>query len=317
MDTAMRTTLAVVLATTSWLCQAQSPYRPFPEANAGWVETHSRHVLGGPSGDDISSCHRTIEFGSDTAINDTIYHELLIRGICDPFDDPYTEAEHTFCWFRQDIGERKVHVFDPAVQHGVLWFDFSLSIGPYPSTWGHVNPDPIHVVALDSVQLNDGWHRSWVLGYVGNDGIVFDSAFCSVIEGIGSTFGLDPLYGLVYPFEWVDVLECHNVNGMAIYPDGAEECNLTMGSPVPEVSVAALRVLPNPAQEAIWLDLAQPTNAALYQILDPAGRRVAAGTVNSGITKLRVDISALDAGLYTVRCDLPGMALRAARFIKE
>lgn len=180
----MRTTQTVVLIAAMGVCQAQSPYRPFPEANAGWVETHSYYDIG-PFGEGITFCHRTIEVGVDTTINDTIYHELRIRSQCSTNGRPHPWADHTFCWFRQNVDERKVYVYEPGFQHGVLWFDFTLPVGPYPTTWGiGAGGEELHVVALDSVELNDGWHRSWVLGQV-YGGVVYDPAFCTVIEGVG------------------------------------------------------------------------------------------------------------------------------------
>lgn len=311
----MRTTLALVLLAANGLGQAQSPYRPFPESNAGWVETHSMWDF--TMGSEYSeTCEYTIESGTDTTINDTVYRELRMRGLCESsWQDQWWLAEETFCWFRQDLVGRKVFVFNPEVQHGVLWFDFNLPVGLYPATWGHESSSGVEVVALDSVELNDGWHRTWVLwDPQGGSG---EPPFGAVIEGVGSTLGLNPLHGLVYPFEWGDQMDCHSVNGSGIYPFGATECDLTMHAPAPALPFAELRVMPNPAQEAIWLDLEPPpTNGARYRILDQAGRQVSGGALNSAAVS-RLDVSALDAGLYTLRYEATGGTPWTTRFIKE
>ena len=294
----MRTIQTVVLLAAMGACQAQSPYRPFPEANAGWVETHGFLTFGGPFGDVPTTCQRTIETGSDTAISDTLYHELRIRSICAQFGLSYPEPESRFCWFRQDVGERKVYVYDLNLQHGVLWFDFTLPLGPYPTTWGHENGWYIHVLALDSIELNDGWHRSWILGQVAG-GVVTDSAFCKVIEGVGSTYGLNPVNGLIPPFEWNDALDCHSVSGSAIYPLAATGCDLTTGDRPGAVSFEELRVFPNPGTSQVRIEglpSSEPVDVALH---DGSGRCVRSWSIAHGSPGF--DVQGIPHGIYTVR----------------
>src|SRR5690348_3399687 len=85
---------------------AQSPYRPFPEANAGWVETHGFLE----NGVRWVSCTRTIRFTTDTTIAGVQYRRLRSQGDCESFyvqsmsDYEYwDEPESVFRIFRQDV----------------------------------------------------------------------------------------------------------------------------------------------------------------------------------------------------------------------
>ena len=308
----MRVFLAAMIVAFGSVCQAQSPYRPFPVANAGWVETHST-IEFDTNGMYVQFCSYTIQSGADTTISDTVYHELRIRGSCDPTWPTQYTAEHRHCWFRQDVGERKIYVFDPEVQHDVLWFDFTLPVGPYPTTWGHVNGWDVHVVALDSIELNGGWHRSWVLATV-QDGVVSDSAFCTVIEGIGSTLGLNPLYGLVPPFEWSDALDCHSVDGSGIYPPGVSECDLSMEVPDPLAPSATLRLVPNPATDQ--MSVSWPGHTALaWRALALDGRELARGS--APLEPVVMDVEQFATGMYMINLQDGLGAQRTAIWIRR
>ncbi|HEX2616303.1 MAG TPA: hypothetical protein VHL57_02110, partial [Flavobacteriales bacterium] len=210
----MPNTLLLITMCLALGAQAQSLYRPFPESNAGWVETHSWLQPGGTFDYVYNTSTRTIRFGPDTVIGNTTYHQLFSRGqgtwqtTSIPMQyGTFTEADHLFLPFRQDTVARTVYAYDVNAQQEVLWFDFNIGLGPYPDTYDNIAGSDLEVVALDSMQLMDGYHRTWVLGLVYQTQIQ-DSAFCTVIEGVGSTFGLHTVVGLVPPFEWNDMLLC-------------------------------------------------------------------------------------------------------------
>ncbi len=283
--------------------KAQSPYRPFPESNAGWMETHSWLQGAGGSGYEWHTCQRRILFGSDTMIAGTNYHRLRSWGDCsvqpipptsNPSDyynylEPWTDVQ----FFRQDIPQRKVYCWDTNTASEMLWYDLSLPVGGYPYTFNaHFGPNALEVVALDSMELNDGWHRAWVLGFVG--GNPSDSAFCKVIEGIGSTYGL--FAELITPFENAEQLDCHQVSGQTTYPLGAFPCIINVGSDEPPVTLGTeLFAQPNPTSGHIRLTGELPKQGS-YAVFSIAGDLVAQGS----ITSADLDLTDLAPGIYSV-----------------
>lgn len=316
---AMRTptTLLSVLVTTTLF--AQSPYRPFPESNAGWVESHS-WLMGEGSGFTYYTAMRTIAFANDTSIAGTVYHQLRSRGegtwqtTIIPFEyGTFTEPDVVFVRFRQDTDARKVYAYDILLQQEVLWYDFTLGLGDYPPTYDQQLDDgTIQVVALDSMELNDGWHRTWVLAaqYQGNQQ---DSAFCTIIEGVGSTLGLRTVYGLTPPFEWGDNLNCHSVNDYTTYPFGDSVCDLTMAVDAKPATVPALACFPNPASRSVTL-IGNVPQGTRYDVFNGCGVLVLSGTLRSN----SIDVGSLAPGPYAISTRTgDGTPLGIARMMKE
>ena len=308
-------TTLVLLGIVMW-SSAQTPYRPFPESNAGWVEEHS--WLNGFH--EWTTCMRTVRFAADTVIGSVNYHQLRSIGNCSWFNifnsmshGYYAEADAVFARFRQDTVARKVFVYDVQQEQEVLWFDFTLGLGAYPTTFHTEFSDPgIVVVALDSMELNDGYHRTWVLATESN-GNMQDSAFCTIIEGVGSTYGLHPVYGLEPPFEWMDALSCHSASGDSIYPLGGTACYLSMSLPTHTPRSVELVAYPNPASESVGIKGTLPTGAR-YVVVDPLGVEVRSGTMRSA----GIELNGLVAGVYTVYIKgVAGDRLGAVRFVKE
>ncbi|MEO8067523.1 MAG: T9SS type A sorting domain-containing protein [Flavobacteriales bacterium] len=314
----MRQLSLLVAVVAALAACAQSAYRPIPEGDAGWSEDHNT-ISGG--GSEWTSCHRTVVSWGDTVFLGTVYHRLRVRGFCDvqpvvpPFDPDdyyyYVEPWSDLYYFRQDTSARKVFVFDIGQQQELLWYDFSIGLGPYPATVDF-SLYQYYVVALDSMELNDGWHRTWVLGTF-NGVEIQDSAFCTVVEGVGSTYGVAPLYGgFAPPFEWGDALYCHIVGDSTVYPFGANACYLATSIPLLG-ELGALSIFPNPASSFISLsgDLGPYQR---YTILNAQGSLVREARLNGN----SIDVTLVAAGLYMLHLsEAVGHTQVALRFVKE
>lgn len=309
----MRRVTVLVATAFTVTAQGQSAYRPFPEDSAGWSEWHGWLSFGV-----WTACHRTILSGADTLISGTTYDRLRVRSHCSyqPVPDTnvpedygsYVEPWSDLYYFREDTTSRRVFVFDTVQQQEVLLYDFSIGLGPYPTTI-HDGWLPSEVVALDSMELSDGWHRTWVLG-VSNGGVIQDSAFCTVIEGVGSTLGLMPVYGLGPPFEWGDYLNCHVVRDSVVYTVDGGECFLMTGFE-PEVHRSVVTVFPNPASAQLFVsDISG--GASRYEVSDMQGRTVRTGVIADGA----IDVEVLQRGLYLLILE-SGPGRTAVRFEKE
>jgi hypothetical protein len=297
------------------LLWGQSPYRPFPEADAGWGEEVSWLQPLTNCGDySWVSCSRPVYFDGDTVINGTTYHRLLSNGLCYwqltgmPFPLPpwcswsgsYAEPQGLFALIRQDTTARRVYLYDMQDEQEKLLYDFTIGLGPYPDTYNNVMPGMLQVVALDSMELNDGWHRTWVLG-VEWQGNLTDSAFCTIIEGVGSTYGL--LYALAPPFESGSMLYCHNRAGDTVYPLGELACALNVGTAEAPPTMEPIRAWPNPVHDVLHFD-----RPVAGHVLDPQGRVVLEVPMGSTL-----DVRALPPGLYGLRTAQDGLL----RFVRE
>ena len=312
------TTLSL-LATITSMMMAQSSYRPFPESDAGWLEGHGWMTgnLLECSDFDIVACETAIRFGQDTTIAGVSYHRLIAHSLCsvdpvplpwvpwDCFDD-YVEPWSDLYYFRQDTTEKKVWVYDAFESEEKLLFDFDMAIGPYPETVLSFG-STCHVVAFDSVEMNSGWHRAWHVAT--GPGM---EPFCTIIDGIGSTYGLKPVYGLVPPFEHGDVLLCHTQDENTVLPLGGTTC-------VTNVSVQALTAItdeitavPNPAVEAIRISGAIARNCR-YMVTDLTGKSVAEGQLSLGV----IGCEGWAPGMYVIMLREGQGAQRSVRVMKE
>ena len=315
----MRTTTTLMLFGLCFVIQAQSPYRPFPESGAGWIETHA-WLQPLSSQYEWHSCERRFLFGTDTVLSGVSYRRLRHKGMCSvqpipPTSNPadyysYNEEWSDAVYFRQDVAERKLFAWDPGENAEALWYDFTLPIGGYPFMFNaHVGPDALHVVALDSMELNDGWHRTWVLDYDLNNG--YDSAFCTVIEGVGSTFGL--LAELTPTFENEEMLNCHAAHAEVIYPLGGEVCDLTVSTT--QVLLESNRpwlAYPNPTSGPVTITGELPL-AASYMVMDAFGRIVGHGR----LVDQHIDLSGSAPAPYLIRIqEGNGRSLATLRVVK-
>ncbi len=225
----------------------------------------------------------------------------------------YTEPSEVVLRYRQDTIARQVLQYDMVAGEEKLWYDFTLGVGPYPDAIGNVTaPGELRVVALDSIELNDGWHRTQVLGLMYN-GMLQDSAFCSIIEGVGSTFGLSPLIGLVPPFEWYDQLDCHQAIGTVVLPLGAMACDLTQHAGATLDRPHRISVFPNPVRDAFTVH-GTVAPGTRYALMDVRSVIVQQGELPTS----SVDLSGLAPGVYVLLLtDADGRVSGKARVVKE
>jgi len=257
----MKTNLTVVTFLFLCLCfyntLAQN-YKPFPESNAFWVEQHG-WLQSGLCGFEYHNCTDPVYFGNDITINSLVYHTLMYRQVCSaeyvggppPPPPPcvwmsyYNVPPVIFAYIRQDSVARKVFIYDAANNQDTLLYDFNLSAGsPLPQTYNNPMYPNVIVSSIDSILLIDGYHMRYNLGI----GSTIDSA--SIIEGIGSTFGL--IAPLVPPFENGDALLCFSKNNFTIYPNAPVACDLTVGIPSKE-NEQLLSIYPNPANDFVYI----------------------------------------------------------------
>ncbi|MBP6389888.1 MAG: T9SS type A sorting domain-containing protein [Flavobacteriales bacterium] len=304
------------------MAEAQSPYRPFPAMGAGWVvAAGGLHFNCNPT--EVFESTKTFVVGDTVSYGGVDHVEVWMQeqgswtvvgppagGTCPTggiIDVPWHVAMH----LRQDVAARRVYA---GPDDGTdLLYDFSIGLGTYPQTVDNYAYPDLKVVALDSVALNDGYHRTWVLGMDYGAGVQ-DSAFCTIIEGVGSTYGPLPFAGLSTPFEFSDTLTCFNDGTNTIFPLGAGACDLAMGTDhLADRTLAPISAYPSPSSGEIHLRGTLP-EAGTYAILDLTGKTVERGTFPGSA----IDISALRNSIYFLRImDRTGQVVGHIRFVKE
>lgn len=293
---------ALIFLTSSW---AQIAYRPLPETDATWIQ--AEFLYGGfHEHETITSAVYTLE---DTLINGETYVKFGSHGMYKWMDgfgsqNPTTGGgpiSYSVGYFRQDIAQKKVFVWNTTNQNDEILYDFgSLIIGqPYPETTTNLNYPYLLVMGQDSVQLMDGnYYKRWVLGTDSSD-----SAYVSVIEGVGGTNGFNtPIHPV---FEQESHLLCHKVGTQHIYedwrgniipPEYSEDCSKTLS--IKPQNETSLVIFPNPSNSIVSI---QSTQLIDYVELYDLNGQSLLRSKNSTGNELSFDLSSLQQGVYLVR----------------
>lgn len=285
----------------------QIAYRPLPETNATWIQAE---LLYGGFHEYETTVSAVYTLG-DTVINGQTYVRFGSHGIYKWADNwgsqqNYSEGTgsvpYTTGYFRQDITQKKVFIWNSTNQTDQLLYDFgSLVIGqPYPETVTNLYYPNLLVMGQDSVQLMDGnYYKRWALGTNSAD-----SAYVSVIEGVGGTNGFNtPIYG---NFEQFSRLLCHQSQLQPIYedwqtypvsPEYSEDCSRTLS--LEQQTEAHLVIFPNPAESVVSVQSTQGINSV--EIFDLNGQRLLRQVNKGNHTEMSFDLGLLKQGVYLVR----------------
>ncbi|MBL7962965.1 MAG: T9SS type A sorting domain-containing protein [Flavobacteriales bacterium] len=313
-----------MLASVATFATAQA-YRPFPTSDAGWVEHHEYMVITlGNCGAYWVNADHTYRFTGDSVIGGVTWNKLSLyyeeTGTVMP---PIPPGCPDFMWtytgsgpggtvlIRQDTAARKVYTLQFWFGEQVL-YDFNMGLGPYPATWlsSYLYPE-VEVVAIDSVELGDGWRKRWTLALMDSTGTLLDSAYAHIIDGVGSTLGV--LTDLYQQNERSDSLVCHSQGGLTIYPDALTTCDLSASMPAITASTAPhITVYPNPSDGLFTVRLGEKNGPLLLRAFTLTGALVHEGRSTDGT--LRLDAP---PGCYLLHVlDLDGRWLGAQRLTK-
>lgn len=306
----MKTKLLIASLTCLTYSFGQIDYRPIPEANATWIQ--AEFLYSAYNSHQHATVTSVVYLQGDTLIGGENYKKYGSHAIADWIDNfgsqqsqttgtdhiPYTEN-----YFRQDVAQKKVFLWNPINQTDELLYDFgNLIIGqPYPATITNINYPNLLVMANDSVLLMDGnYYNRWVLGTNSSD-----SAYVSVIEGVGGTNGFDtPIYPV---FEQSATLLCHKLAADQIYenwqttfipPRFSEDCSSDLS--ISDQIETPLLVYPNPTNSILTISTDQSVTA--FEIFNLNGQSVLQlENDNSGETSL--DLNALEQGMYFLKVE--------------
>jgi len=299
---------------------------PTPAENPFWTLQHGQlwqHDCT-PGCGYYTSCMLPVYYKSDTIINTITYHRLYKRSICHSmltspssyctFSCDFILSEELYAIISIDTIANKVFQYSEYDGGTHLLFDFNLSAGQlYPPTFNNpYNPssDSLMVVSEDSVLLGNAYHKKWNLS-VKTAGVLHDSAFVSIIEGEGSTYGLSA--DLVTPFETTDALICFSIADTVLYPDGAAACDRTID--ISEMNtVSSFEIYPNPAHNMIQLNLIYSETEIPVSLFNSQGQKISEQIVNGN--SAFINVSSLPHGLYFIHIG-SGRNAGVKGFLKE
>lgn len=299
---------------------------PLPSENPFWTESHAQLwacTYSNDCGGYYCECTTPVYYKTDTVISGTIYNRLYSRGICDaifaggpppygcPFTFEYTNPESLIAIIRQDTVNQTVYLWDGVKD--TLLYDFkNINVGgPYPSTCNNPMLDNLVVVSEDSLLLNNVYIKKWNLAMSFN-GVVSDSAFVCIIDGIGSSFGIKA--DLVPPFENGDELLCFSKDDVVLYPDSTYFCDKTVKI-IETEDKQTFNVYPNPVQSVLTIETDYAfKNSCLVKIFSAGGVEVFRQKVTSN--KINIDVSQLAKGFYIIQF-VNGDSVLSEKFVKE
>jgi len=233
-----------------------SIYHPFPDSNAQWNIYYWEYGWPG-----VFEEFYSIEISGDTTINSLQYHKLFTPYIqssgiskSNQISSGYNGA------IRQDTVNRKVYIIPRFELVEQLLYDFTLQVGD--TVKGFIEPygnQKDVVISIDSVLIGDNYRKKWNINL---------SYQISVIEGVGSTYGLiekSPVTGADFP----DIsISCFRQNNNTIYPDTITNCDLiTAIHPIPKTN-DLINVFPNPSDGKFNIEFDQSIDIKTVQVID-------------------------------------------------
>lgn len=285
---------------------------PLPRDNPFWMEEHE-YSFGceytGPMGYcGWYICHPRLPlyYKSDTIINGISYNRLYAHFYTVseymfgelPTDCPSTFTnfypESLYAILRQDTINKIVYIWDDNSEHVLYDFKNIILGHDYPRTYNNRDSDSLIVVTEDTIFLENRYLRKWGLAL--KNEFTYETGFVSVIEGVGSTFGI--ITRLVPPFEPLDHLRCFSLNNDIVYTDSSFSCDNILGvdeyTRSPEFSI-----YPNPASNLVTIELENINEQDCFiRIINTFGLEVSRFKVLN--YKTYIDISQYSKGMYFV-----------------
>jgi hypothetical protein len=225
----------------------------------------------------------------DTIINSIEYHKIYFSGYSYygffPLGDLYY-FDHLLHGFLREEDNKWYTFYE---NNDALLFDFTMNVNDtvfscYTSTMG----EAIIVDSVDSI-LVDGTYRRRLHLYA-DFGTVDDY----IIEGIGATSGL---FENIYMFEWYSNLICFAKDGVSVWGESTEECDLAVNINENQGNTDPCKVFPNPAKDFTLLTIPSGLKNVTFKLIDLVGGIVYQKSLESPSTN-KILLNAYHSGVY-------------------
>jgi hypothetical protein len=245
-------------------------YHPFPDSAAVWNFNLVRMCW--PNGWEMD--YYSVQISDDTVINSQVYHKLSIPFIQHNFTDLCSEVVGYQGAVRQDTSIKKVFIVLSTDTIEQLLYDFNMQVGD--TVRGILNNNLLDdeiVQSIDSILVGNNYRKRWNINPYYN---------ISLIEGIGSTYGLIKSS----PGNIVDQpdysLTCFSQNGFTLYPDTFTNCEIINGVKNISSSLFETSIAPNPFHNSASLKINSVTEMVTMRIYSPIGLLVREDKVLNG-----------------------------------
>lgn len=269
-----RTILLTILAYSFTLIGQTNTYHPFPTNNAVWnFNANAVCLTGGSTMESFS-----IIMTGDTTINGITYKKLQtphvnrnMSGSCAFKNKGYQGA------VREDASNKMIYLLKPQETSEQLLYDFNLQVGDSIKGVLDIGMGDV-VISIDSVLVRNSYRTRWNINSCYN---------ISIIEGIGSTYGLvEPTPGCITDMADFS-LSCFQEGTQAAYPSSVSNCQTITSLTTNNLNNEPISIFPNPANGEIQLDFKgkRVKEVLLFNIL---GEKIATREVSSS-NLLKID----------------------------
>lgn len=257
----MKKLLIIILALAAQLTNAQTTfYHKFPDSAAIW----NYHFYGCIYFGNTVIENYSIILTGDTIINNLNYNKLNINFIQANYPNSCGATIGYKGAIRQDTLAKKVYIVPPAQTSEQLFYDFTLQVGDTVKGYIAKHSDWYTelVISIDSVLIGNSFRKRWNIDTCYN---------ISIIEGIGSTYGLiesgTPCNTDVYQYS----LNCFSQNGSSLYPTTTSSCELITSFGSADKNSNKILIFPNPSTGSFTIDLDPLLNFRAVLLTDLLG----------------------------------------------
>jgi hypothetical protein len=243
----------------------------------------------------------------DTIINSIEYYKIYFSGYSYygffPLGDLYY-FDHLLHGFLREEDNKWYTFYE---NNDALLFDFTMNVNDtvfscYTSTMG----EQIIVDAVDSILIDGDYKRRLHL--------YEETSFVAeyIIEGIGATTGL---FENMYMFEWASNLICYAKDGVSVWGESTEECDLAVNINENQENTGPCSVFPNPAKDFTMLTIPDGFGEVSFTIIDLVGRIVYKSSFESPSTN-KIKLTSCHSGIYLAIIESKGLR-QAVKLIIE
>lgn len=227
----------------------------------------------------------------DTVINSKQYYKVYQSGygyidwIPHPF---YHYFEHLFHGYLREENNKWYTLYNGPQEE--LLYDFNLQVNDtiesaYTYTY---TLEPITITVIDSILVDSAYRKRFHLS------VPYGAEY--IIEGIGATSGL---FENMMFFEWESELICFAKNGISIWGESTEECDLNVGITDNMKIDRDFHIYPNPARNYIKILAPQLNTIAHLTLVNTMGTIVLKKKLTLGIENI-IYLNKLASGVYII-----------------
>ncbi len=287
-------------------------YHPFPDSSAIWniSSIQSCSITSFDWWTHSYSYHIT----NDTLINGIVYHMLEVpsevivtNGGCG-INGSWTIPGHYAGSIRQDILNKKVFIIPPASITEELLYDFDLQVGDTVTGFTQSFASPNDVVnSIDSILIGGNYRKRWNINSLHS---------ISIIEGIGSTYGLlelSPGNAIIDAYD--ATLSCFSNNGITLYPNAGTNCELITSIKHFSPETYSCYLTPNPFNLFSTLTVGNKFENAELKIYDCFGKIIKTDKLNG--ENYLLNRNNLVNGIYFLQLINNNIEANTVKFIVE